>query len=52
MITLKVIKNRNNGQVFVNIPKSVAELHRIDDTVKIILEHKHKDEFSFKIKRG
>jgi len=48
---LSVIKNKANGQIFINIPKSVAELYKIDNATKIFIEPKGKDELIMKIKR-
>lgn len=48
---LTVIKNKTNGQVSINIPKSVAELYKIDNTTKIFLEPKNKNEFVLRIEK-
>lgn len=48
---LSVIKNKANGQIFINIPKSVAELYNINNTTKIFLEPKSKNELIMNIKR-
>lgn len=51
MIELNIIKNKANGQIILNIPKSVADLYSLDEKAKIILEPRSKDEFLMKIKR-
>jgi len=46
---LTVVKNKANGQVSIIIPKGIAELYKIDNTTKVILEPKNKNEFVMKI---
>lgn len=48
---LTVLKNKLTGQVSINIPKSIAELYKIDNTTKIFLEPKNKTEFVLRIEK-
>ena len=48
---LTVLKNKVTGQISVNIPKSIAELYKIDNTTKIFLEPKNKNEFILRIEK-
>lgn len=48
---LTVLKNKATGQVSINIPKSVAELYKIDNAAKIFLEPKNKNEFILRIEK-
>ena len=51
---LSILKNKNNGQVSINIPKAISELYSIDENSKVTLELKDKknSEFRLIVKNG
>lgn len=51
MMKLTVVRNKANGQVTMIIPKSVAELHGLNEKIEAYLEPKGKDEFVLRVKR-